>query len=164
MAAPALVALSRFVVVVIRLVQRDRPCPGANSDIRFLPPVFPEGRTKPGHWATVDLDLVLDLAYGWTQGSLPTKMILRLSHHADTGVSCLRSASLEVWLRTVSLPSSALAQTVFSAALGPSSLMGSSTEGLGELDVPRRAAGTARCSIPCGLGWVTSQPHQDGWD
>ena len=44
-------ACSRSEAVVPRLVQRDLPCPGANSYIRFLPSVFPEGRTKPGHSA-----------------------------------------------------------------------------------------------------------------
>lgn len=57
-------ACSRSEAVVPRLVQRDLPCLGANSDIRFVPSVFPEGRTKPGH-----------------------RLIGRLCHHPDVGVS-----------------------------------------------------------------------------
>lgn len=57
-------ACSRSASVVPRLVQRDLPCLGANSDIRFLPSVFPEGKTKPGHQLTG-----------------------RLRRHPDTGIS-----------------------------------------------------------------------------
>lgn len=104
-------ACSRCAAVVPRLVQRDLPCLGANSDIRFLPSVLPEGRTKPGH-----------------------RLIGRLRRHQTADISFRSSVSQggRVWHIALPFVSSAFTWAMLSAVLGSFAFIGTWAEwGLG---------------------------------